>query len=205
MSEPPVDKEGRRQARTDARRQEVVERAAELFDESGYFQTSLEDIASAVGLRKATLYHYFEGKDDILNSIHEGFLRTTMAREEARARYRLPPAQHLLEIVADTLDVIAERRGHIRVFIEHFRELDPDAQKEIAAKRAEYSEMVEAVIREGMEVGAFRKMDPRLAVLAVFGVCNWAYQWLDPDSDPAPRETAYALWDLLMRGVESEG
>lgn len=203
MDDPPVEKTSRSRARADAKRVDVIERAAELFDERGYHRTNLEDIAAAVGLRKATLYHYFSGKDDILNSIHESFLAMTTAREQDRAPYNLPAAQHLLEIIADTLEVIAERRGHIRVFVEHFRELDEGAQGEIAAKRARYTRMVEDVIREGIEKGELRRLDSQLVTLAVFGVCNWAYHWLEPEDGP-PRNTAYALWDLLLRGLEAE-
>jgi len=190
-------------APADKRRREIVERAAELFEERGYHGTSLEDVAAAVGLRKASLYHYFRGKDDILKLIHHDFLAWTMQREEQRRAYDLPPGQHLLEIISDTLEVLARRRGHVRVFIEHYRELDDDTREHIEKERAHYAQMVEEVIERGVETGAFRPMDPRLAVLALFGACNWAYQWYHPSDGDEPRAMAYALWDLLMRGVHA--
>ncbi len=185
------------------RRREIVDQAAALFDRRGYHGTSLEDVAAAVGLRKASLYHYFRGKDDILKLIHEDFLEWTMHREDQRRSYDLPPAQHLLEIISDTLEVLARRPGHIRVFIEHYRELDDATREHIAGERARYTRMVEDVIRAGVDSGAFRPMDPRLATLALFGACNWAYQWYRPSDQDEPREVAYALWDLLMRGVRA--
>jgi len=190
-----------RTAPANRRRREIVERAAELFEDRGYHGTSLDDVAAAVGLRKASLYHYFRGKDDILQLIHHDFLAWTMSREEQRRAYELPPGQHLLEIISDTLEVIARRRGHVRVFIEHYRELDDESREHIAAERARYARMVEEVIARGIERGAFRPMDTRLAVLALFGACNWAYQWYHPTDGDEPRQMAYALWDLLMRGV----
>jgi TetR/AcrR family transcriptional regulator, cholesterol catabolism regulator len=187
----------------DARRREIVEQAAALFDARGYFGTNLEDVAAAVGLRKASLYHYFTGKDDILRLIHTDFLAWTMEREERRRAYDLPPAQHLLEIVSDTLEVIGRRPGHVRVFIEHYRDLDDETRRHIVAERERYTTMVEEVIRQGVETGAFRPMDPRLGVLALFGACNWSYQWYRPSDEESPRDTAMALWDILMRGVSA--
>ena len=187
----------------DARRREIVERAADLFDERGYHGTNLEDVAAAVGLRKASLYHYFRSKDDILKLIHEDFLTWTMRREEQRRSYDLPAGQHLLEIIADTLEVLAQRPGHIRVFVEHYRELDQETRDRITEERARYTQMVEDVIRSGVATGAFRPMDPRLAVLALFGACNWAYQWYRSTDGQEPRDMAYAIWDLLMRGVHA--
>jgi hypothetical protein len=46
-------------------------------------------------------------------------------------------------------------------------------------------------------------MDPRLASLALFGACNWAYQWYYPVAGDEPRAMAYAIWDLLMRGIRA--
>ncbi len=192
-----------RPEKAERRRREIVDSAATLFDRSGYFGTSLDDVAEAVGLRKATLYHYFSGKDEILSSIHDEFLTWTMAREEARTGYGFSPEQHLLESIADILEIISARPGHIRVFVEHYRELAPEARDAVAAKRALYSGMIEKVIRDGMESGAFRSMDSRLAVLALFGACNWAYHWLPRDPTDDPRRTAYALWDFLMRGIQA--
>jgi AcrR family transcriptional regulator len=187
----------------DARRREIVEQAAVLFEQKGYFGTNLEDVAAAVGLRKASLYHYFGGKDDILRSIHQDFLTWTMEREERRRAYHLPPAQHLLEIVSDTLEVIAERPGHVRVFIEHYRDLDDATREHVVAERARYASMVEEVIRDGVESGAFRPMDPRLGMLALFGACNWTYQWYRSADGESPRDTAMAVWDVMMRGVQA--
>lgn len=187
----------------DERRKEIVDQAAALFNARGYHGTSLEDVAAAVGLRKASLYHYFRGKDDILKLIHEDFLTWTMQREEQRRAYGLPPGQHLLEIIADTLEVLSRRPGHIRVFIEHYRELDETTRTHIAEERERYAGMVEDVIRSGIEKGVFRPVDPRLGMLALFGAVNWAYQWYRPKEGDEPRQMAYALWDLLMRGVRS--
>lgn len=187
----------------DERRQQIVDRAAALFEARGYHGTSLEDVATAVGLRKASLYHYFRGKDDILKLIHEDFLAWTMHREEQRRAYGLPPGQHLLEIISDTLEVLARRPGRVRVFIEHYRELDDTTRGHIVRERERYAGMVEDVIRAGVESGAFRRMDPRMGMLALFGATNWAYQWYRPADDEEPRAMAYALWDLLMRGVRA--
>ncbi len=56
-------------------REEILDAAAELFTNRGYASTSTRRIAEAVGVRQATLYHYFRTKDDIL----EALLSTTVA------------------------------------------------------------------------------------------------------------------------------
>ena len=55
----------------DERRKEIIRKAATLFNITGYFNTSMDDIAEAVGLRKPTLYYYVSSKEEILYLIHE--------------------------------------------------------------------------------------------------------------------------------------
>jgi len=57
--------------RTEKKRNEIIQMAAELFDALGYEGTSMSAIAARVGGSKATLYAYFESKEDLLRAILE--------------------------------------------------------------------------------------------------------------------------------------
>jgi AcrR family transcriptional regulator len=183
------------------RREEVIERAAALFDEGGYYATSMEDIAEAVGVRKPTLYHYFGSKDEILFWIHEEFIDLLISRQDRRIGTGMTPEQLVLEIMGDILELMETHRGHVRVFFEHHRELPEDEHAAIAAKRAQYESAVADVIRRGIDDGAFRDVDVKLATLALFGICNWSYQWYRSNGPLRPREIAYKFWDMFLNGV----
>jgi AcrR family transcriptional regulator len=55
--------------RTEKKREEIIQMAAELFDALGYEGTSMSAIAARVGGSKATLYAYFESKEELLRAI----------------------------------------------------------------------------------------------------------------------------------------
>ena len=186
------------------RRREVVRGAANLFDQAGYHNTTVEDIARAVGLRKATLYHYFNSKDEILLWIHEEFIDLLISRHEARRAVAMPAKQRLLEIMADILELMETHRGHVRVFFEHHRELPAAQQESIKLKRDAYEAYVEGEIARGIEDGELRPVDIRLATFALFGICNWAYQWYRPQGLLRTRDLAYVFWDILMNGIASQ-
>ena len=195
-----------RAARALGRRDDVIRKAAGLFDERGYHSTSMENIASAVGLRKPTLYHYFGSKDEILYWIHDEFIELLIGRHERRLGTAMSPEQQVLEIMGDILELMETHRGHVRVFFEHWRELPAEQRAGIDAKRSRYEGLVRTSIQAGIDDGTFRDLDPQLAALGVFGVCNWAYQWYRSDGELRSREIAYAFWDMLMRGmVRSNG
>lgn len=184
-----------------SRRHDVIQEAASLFDRRGYHATSMEDIAAAVGLRKPTLYHYFGSKDEILFWVHEEFIDLLIDRQERRAGAHMRPDQLMLETMGDVLELMETHRGHVRVFFEHHRELGDEEHAAIAVKRARYEAGVSAVIQRGVDEGLFRPIDVKLATLAVFGICNWAYQWYRHDGPLRSRDIAYVFWDLLQNGL----
>lgn len=189
----------------DLRRAEVITLAARLFDERGYASVSMEQIAAAAGIAKPTLYHYFKGKDEILRGIHETSIDILLQRQDERVRLGLAPADLLLGAMTDIFGLMETHRGHVRVFFEHHRELPDAARSEIRVKRDRYQRLVRDAITDGVRAGSFRDVDPDVATLAVFGVCNWAYQWWRPGSGADPALTAQKMWDLIIRGLAGPG
>jgi len=187
-----------------ARRREIVDRAAELFEKRGYHNVSVEDIATAVGLRKSSLYHHIESKDQILALIHHEFMDLVIGRQEARLAIPMSNSQRLLEVMADILQLMETHRGHVRVFFEHYRELPESDRRDVKVERDRYEGMVEQVLRVGIDQGEFRPVDVRLTALAIFGACNWAYQWYRRGGPLGTRDIAYIFWDIFSQGLAAE-
>lgn len=187
---------------TGDKRRDIVDRAAELFHRDGYESATLEDVATAVGLRKPTIYHYFDSKDDILASIHDEMIEPLIEKLERRQSFALPASQRLLEVMADVFELVAAQRAHYAVFLDHYRQLDWDTRLRVAAKRERYARNVQQIVEDGIAAGEFRTVDPRLACLLLFGVVNWAARWNERDKGGANiRATAYQFWNILMDGI----
>lgn len=184
-----------------ARRGLVIAEAAALFDSQGYHQTRMEDIANRVGIAKPTLYHYFASKEEILFWIHEEFVNLLIARHRSRADLGIKPEQELLEVIGDILDLMETHRSHVRVFFEHYRELPMQYQSTIREKRKIYETLVKDAVDAGVRSGGFRDVDVDLATLALFGMCNWAYQWYRSEGRYRTREIAFRFWNIFMQGI----
>lgn len=194
----------RRRMTSEERHQQVVAEAATVFDEVGYDSATMDDIAKRVGVAKPTLYHYFQSKVQILQAIHEEFIDLLLTRHDQRAKTGPPPEVLLLEIMADVLELMETHRGHVRVFFEHHRQLPADAKGPIRLKRDRYQQIVEELFAAGIRRGAFKEMDPALATLATFGMCNWAYQWYRPGGSMPPRQIAEQFWNFLVFGMGTD-
>jgi 2,3-dihydroxybenzoate-AMP ligase len=174
--------------KTTARRElvetEIHERAAGLFAQRGFAGTSLQDIADSVGITRQALYYYVRSKEEILGRLVSDLTERIVARmHEIRDDPTLGPVQKLRSIA----HLLASDRAVNRV---RFQLLDRSAAALPADLAAAYLEgrrnalaEVRAVIDAGIEAGAFRWVDSRIAALSVLGMCNWVAWWFEPGPD----------------------
>jgi AcrR family transcriptional regulator len=184
-----------------ARREELTRAAARLFAERGYQGTSLADLADALGLQKASLYHHIATKEDLLWEVaREGAaafhaaLDGVPADAPASERIRLALRAHL-GVVAAQLDVAT-------VFVREWRFLSGERREEFVAERRRYEERVRSIFRDGVDRGELRTdLDVGTAALLFLSAANWAYTWLRPGADiDALADRVYAVLLDGMRG-----
>lgn len=182
---------------------QIVECAAGLFEEFGYHSTSMDDIAAAVGIAKPSLYHYFTSKSAILFAIHEELISVLLVRQATRDADGLTDLEHRVHAVMfDVLELMVTHRGHVRTFFEHHRELAPDARVVALAARDQYFQSVQDIFTHGAASGEMEG-DARLSALALFGMCNWAYQWFDQAGPLTTEDIATSFTKTLLDGVRS--
>jgi TetR/AcrR family transcriptional regulator, cholesterol catabolism regulator len=196
---------GRPRTNHDARRAEIVDIAAQLFAERGYHATSIGDLAEATGLQRGGLYHYIGSKENVLFDIHERFIEPLLeAAREIEAR-ELPPDETVRALAAALVHDIADYRDQVTVALHEWRTIVASKDHERVAKvrraRGEFEAVVARAVQRGMERGMFGVQRPRLAVLGLLGMINYAYQWYRPDSPYAPDEVASAFSDFFIDGI----
>ena len=182
-----------------ARRSELTRAAARLFAERGYHGTSIGDLASALGVQKASLYAHIASKQDLLyEMMQEGADAFHAALDEvpehlrATEKIRLALRAHL-RVVARQLDVAT-------VFVREWRYLEGERRDEILGERRRYEERFRALFREGRELGELRTdLDEVAAALLALSALNWAYTWLTPARDTD--DLADRFHALLIDGV----
>ncbi|MDX6589074.1 MAG: TetR/AcrR family transcriptional regulator, cholesterol catabolism regulator [Solirubrobacterales bacterium] len=80
-----------------------------------------------------------------------------------------------------------------------------DVMSDVRAMRTRYSQMVADIIRRGVEQGSFAQIDPSLAALQLFGMCNWSWTWFEPDGAWSAREIADDFCRTLIGGFSRQG
>lgn len=94
-----------RKIKTQANYNLVLNKSIELFNEQGYDQTTITDISKATGLSNGSIYHLFDGKDDILRQIYSTRINISLGLTNDLAEKILEPNKYLLKFMLDTQEL----------------------------------------------------------------------------------------------------
>ncbi len=184
------------------RAEEVYATALRLFREKGYHATSMQDIATAVGLYKGSLYHYIGSKEDLLVRVFErgmGVLLNEVERIAADTTVR--PSAQLRRIVEAHVSAVASNLDALTVYLHEWRALAGESLARVRAQRERYLAVVEEIVARGVRSGEFQVPDVRLATLGLLGMCNWLCQWYSPAGRLSPSDIGARFADLVLDGL----
>ena len=196
--------ETRPSARWLARRDEIVDTSAHVFARGGYHGTGITELCAANGLGKGALYHYIGSKEELLAAIHDRVMDEVLQGAERVRRSAEPPSAQLAMLGEEQLDTIARYPDHVWVFLHDFQALKGERAQEFRERRHEFERAVEQIIRDGIDCGEFRDVEPRLTALAWLGMYNWAYLGLHPAGPLSAQDVAKPFGEIFLRGIAKE-
>jgi AcrR family transcriptional regulator len=178
--------------------------AAELFATRGYRATSLEDIGAALQVKKTAIYHYVNAKDDLLVAIFEDLLERMQAGAREVVAAELPPDERLRRLVHNHMQIATQHHFMLAVIFREESELPAAKRAWQQRRKRAYERLFQDAIEQGQASGALRPLNPRLTLSALFGMCNWLYQWYRP-GEWDPETVAGEFMLLLERGWLAAG
>jgi AcrR family transcriptional regulator len=189
-----------RAAGYDDQRELILARAATLFANRGYPATSMNEVALACGLSKATLYHYYRDKYALLVSIAEGHVQRLHALVAEVAAERLTHEQRLRELIRRIVEEYADAQYAHRVLTEDVKFLDEtDRERVLGREREVVAGFARAVaaLRPDLKKAALAKP----LTMLLFGMINWMFTWMKPDGALDHAAIAPIVADLFLGGL----
>lgn len=189
------------------RRQAILQRAAELFDRQGYANTSLDDVAQAVGIKREALYYYYRNRAEILLAIIkpqsvaliEGLKQVMAMDVPATRKLELAIRNHLqqfdrycLETTVSLRDGLFEASGEVR--------------SEMSRVWKEYERMWTDLVQQGLATGEFVALGkPKMIAFGILGMCNWLARWYNPRKSVSIDELIDTYFKLVGSGLIATG
>ncbi len=175
--------------------------AAEVMCEKGYEATSMNDIADAVGLTKAGIYHYIRGKEQLLFEIMNFAMDMVDEDVIAPAREIADPEERLRTIIERHVKRILEVGGSVTKLLEETSSLTPAHQRTIRNRKRAYFELLRNTLEQLSAEGRLRDVNPTVAAFSLFGMILWISRWYSRDGDLRPEEVLRDIHDLGVNAV----
>ncbi len=194
MSENPVVPSG------GATRAQIRRVALALFAERGYDGASMRDIARAVGIQAASLYHHFTGKEEILwdltwSAIEE--LEVNLVRAATTAASESSHDQ-LRSFVRAHVAFHAEFSQQAKLVNLNFANLERTSYDRALAARVAVEDRLKAILRDGQVEGSLRVPDLRVSTFAVLQMCTGVSAWYRIDGPLTIPELCDLYEDLVF-------
>ena len=196
---------GRIQIGASMTRSDIIQSAAQIFRQKGYHAASMQDIADAVGLQKASLYHHVRSKQDILAAILDAALDRLIGELQAVVDSDLPAQAKLRAAMKAYITVLTSDADLAAVLLLEHRSLEPPLREAHIERRDRFDHLWRKIIHHGIKAGAFRPVDETIIAFALLGVQNWLITWYRTNGRLRPGRLADEFADIFLNGLLVDG
>jgi len=190
-------------------REAMLAEATELFADKGYRVTSLGDLADRLGIAKATLFHHFRTKEEILFELYTRAMGLAQERMERVNASEDEPVVVLRRMFKEHTLLILENRTLFTIFFGEENELTEEHAAKVREQQRAYIGLIAARVSELIKLGTIkRSVDPHIVVQIGLGAGSWTYRWVEPghkrrDAGTAADLIATTISDVLLDGLLS--
>ncbi len=176
----------------------ILEAAVELFAQRGYHATSMRDIAGAVAVRAAGIYHWYESKEAILLKLQDAFIIDLTAEVNAGIERQQRPEARMAAAVREHVVFHGLHTREAFVTDSEIRALSPRNRDRLVARRDEYQELFIGLIEDGLRAGVFTVSEVRVAAYAILLECTGVALWFDPAGSLSLTQVAEVHIELVL-------
>jgi len=182
-------------------RDDILKASARIFSQQGFHAASMQDIADAVSLQKASLYHHFPSKQDILVALLDRALDIIIERLEEVVSKPLNPEEKLRQAMTTYLIALAENQDLSSVLLLEHRSLEPEFRSRHIPRRDRFEHIWRDLVLEGKNAGVFKCAQPSLAGRALLGVMNWTVTWYRRNGPMPIEQIADQFTEMFLHGL----
>lgn len=186
--------------KSDKRRREIIRVAIEIINSKSYAQATMVDIAAALDLRDAALYHYFHDKRTLAYACHRSSLTRAQKLLEASNETGGTGAEKLRHFIRSML--IESKENGPLLYIGDYSYLETAQRKAIREWIDRLRGILVKFLNQGMSDGSIVKCEPELVVQLLLGMLIWLGKWVPTIQDLTVDRLANAIETFSLQGLE---
>ena len=198
----------------EASRKAILQAALEEFSQEGLSGARMDAIAAAAGVNKALLYYYFRDKDALYGAVLDEFFSSFLERLTEVLDRSASAGERFLLYVRAHFDIVAKSPYYARIFVGETMSAGRGGSPHIERMFAQYLQPIAArvlaVLREGIESGEFRAVEPMQfmpsavgSIVHYFGIAPLLrkFRSVDPFSTEALQQRRAAVMDFAAAAL----
>jgi AcrR family transcriptional regulator len=179
----------------------ILDVAVRVFRERGYDGSSLDDVARAAGITKASIYYHVRSKEELLARGVGRALDALFAVLDERPAKRGRAEARLRYIVHRTIETTVDQLPEVALLL-RVRGNTP-VERRIMERRRTFDHLIARLMRNAQRQGDLRAdVEPRLATRLLFGMLNSVTEWYRPGGGLDAPEVAEAIFRIAFEGME---
>ncbi len=186
-----------REQQREAKRNAVLQAAAQMFNERGFHATSLDDVAARLHVSKPTLYYYVKNKDEILfECVRTGLqmMQAGIAETSSRGGSAI---DQLVACMRTYGQIVTMDFGMCLIRIGE-DPLPPESRKELRRAKSAIDLEFRRLITAGVEEGSLVPCDPKITAFAIAGALSWIGRWYQPGGEYSADEVVERVMNTLL-------
>lgn len=185
-----------------AKRVRLVEAAAEVFARRGFHATKMQEVATAAGVAKGTLYEYFATKEDLFLSVYDAWMSEyegTVQRRYDAAEDAVSRAEAVRESAVEFYTRRASQAPLLLEFWAHaLRSDNPAFLERIRRMFGVLTGLGEDITRDLVAAGVFAPVEPRSVTLLEAGISDGIFLLWVISGQAFPLDVAYVFRQSLL-------
>jgi len=181
-------------------REVILDTAAQMFARNGYSATGTREIAASVGLRQASLFHYFAHKEDLFAELLDRTVSPALASTAWLVRRSEPAPVRLYTLARQDVMHLFENR-HTLAALQLLPEARDPRFADFWAKREQLRRRYRTLVKEIARAGLLAASSTDFATDFVFGAVEATMTWSDRTRRALPARTAHEVAAAAVRGV----
>src|SRR5438445_2520168 len=182
-------------------RENVRAAAIQLFAEYGYHAAPLRDIARLAGIQAASIYYHYANKEALLVEIMETHMHHLNGNLERILREQSDPLKRLYDAIANHIRLHTTYKYEFFIIDTEIRALEGDKRGYILSLRDRYEELLQELLRDGMEQGVFRQSDVKVSSYAIIAMCTEVSTWFRPDGRLSVQQVIELYIQMITQGL----
>ncbi len=182
-------------------RENILAAAVKLFAEYGYHAAPLRDIARLAGIQAASIYYHYANKEALLVEIMETHMCQLNTNLERILRDQSDSQKRLYEAIANHIHLHTRYKAEFFIIDTEIRALEGDKRTYIISLRDHYENLLQELLRDGMEKNIFRPGDVKVLSYAIIAMCTEVSAWFRPDGRLVVQQVIDLYSQMIAQGI----